>query len=46
VYVYAVDRATFDSQLTEWVRNGRRGAGLQPELGWGRFVVRGPEDDF
>lgn len=46
VYVYAVDRATFDSELTGWVRNGRRGAGVQAELGWGRFVVRGPEDDF
>jgi CRISPR/Cas system CSM-associated protein Csm3 (group 7 of RAMP superfamily) len=44
-YVYAVSRARLHEHLPAWVELGHRGSGLEREAGWGRFVVRGPEDE-
>jgi len=46
VYVYAVGRELLRSRLAAWVEQGLLGAGLHRELGWGRFVVRGPDPEF
>jgi CRISPR/Cas system CSM-associated protein Csm3 (group 7 of RAMP superfamily) len=46
VYVYAVARELLAARLPEWLALGLRGSGEQWELGWGRFVIRGPETDF
>lgn len=45
VYVYCVDRAALESALPEWLAVGRRGSGINQELGWGRFSIRGPALD-
>ena len=45
IYVYRVNRASMESDLPRWIAVGRRGSGLNQELGWGRFSIRGPALD-
>ena len=45
VYVYRVARGAVESSLAEWVAAGRAGSGVNKEIGWGRFSVRGPHLD-
>jgi hypothetical protein len=44
--VYAVARELLGERLPQWLVLGLQGLGAQRELGWGRFVLRGPETDF
>lgn len=46
VYVYSAVRTELDVRLAEWIALGWAGSGLHREMGWGRFVIRGPEVDF
>ncbi len=46
VYVYSVARGELEARLGDWLARGRAGSGLHGEIGWGRFVIRGPEVDF
>jgi len=44
-YVYAVPAGVLAARLPAWLDLGRLGSGLDRELGWGRFRVRGAEPD-
>jgi hypothetical protein len=46
VYVYAVGRDDLNTRLGDWLVLGLQGFGERRGLGWGRFVVRGPENNF
>lgn len=45
-YVYRVRQEALEEHLAAWLALGRAGSGVQREIGWGRFHIRGPETDF
>ncbi len=46
VYVYSVRRADLETRLGDWMDLGWAGSGRNRDIGWGRFVIRGPQEDF
>ncbi len=46
IYVYAMGRKVLEANLERWLEDGRHGSGQNRQLGWGRFVVRGPAIDY
>lgn len=42
-YVYAVTGEALATRLDEWIQLGMQGQGLHRDIGWGRFVLRGPK---
>jgi hypothetical protein len=45
IYVDRVSREVLERELAGWLALGRNGSGLQREIGWGRFHVRGPAEE-